>query len=217
MMKRSLCMIQHSVMLLAQRHEIALAAAAAMMAMTMTVTMARSIAIAIAMRYPRVAVEAVASELHDEDNRSTTTNTTLTPRSTSFSSLLSDGRESGEQPQRASSRSRRKAAGEQQRIMLPQVPRNSHIESQSPIANRVACRPRSILSRWHRHYSRIERASYPLSTPLIQASGSSQSISYAYRLSCLCIHVLVLVDVRVGVVSLPIPTRAHSHSKIEYL
>jgi len=168
---------------------------------------------------PRVAVEAVASELHDEDNRSstTTTNTTLTPRSTSFSSLLSDGRESGEQPQRASSRSRRKAAGEQQRIMLPQVPRNSHIESQSPIANRVACRPRSILSRWHRHYSRIERASYPLSTPLIQASGSSQSISYAYRLSCLCIHVLVLVDVRVGVVSLPIPTRAHSHSKIEYL
>ena len=132
-------MIQHSVMLLAQRHEIALAAAAAMMAMTMTVTMARSIAIAIAMRYPRVAVEAVASELHDEDNRSTTTNTTLTPRSTSFSSLLSDGRESGEQPQRASSRSRRKAAGEQQRIMLPQVPRNSHIESQSPIANRVAC------------------------------------------------------------------------------
>jgi len=86
---------------------------------------------------PRVAVEAVASDLHDEDNRSTTTtNTTLTPRSTSFSSLLSDGSESGEQPQRASSRSRRKAADEQQRIMLPQVPRNSHRVSVTDIESR---------------------------------------------------------------------------------
>ena len=109
----------------------------------------------------------------------------------------------------------------------------TRIESQSPISNRVACRPRSILPRWHRHYSRIN--SLLLSTPLIQAP--SHCLSHMHRLlvvsivsllvrvcplaaviltcllpavllSCLCIHVVVLV----GDVSLLIPTRAHSHS-----